>query len=232
MPHDVILSIGDAFDLCVDFYDSWMRAALPGYGDIFSTAVAMIPFPEDSQIDVLDLGAGTGLFSEHVSARLTQAKFTLVDLAPKMLAAARERFRDKIGQFEFEQQDYRQFKVSKIYDLVISSLSIHHLEDSEKKALFHQIYRWLKIGGVFINVDQIKAPTPELRALYWEEWLRMVREKGAAEEQIQASIQRQREFDRDASLTDQLDWLNEAGFANVDCVYKNTFIGVFYAHKG
>jgi tRNA (cmo5U34)-methyltransferase len=70
-----------------------------------------------------------------------------------------------------------------------------------------------------------------MQKLYWENWLEMVREKGAAEDQIQASIQRRREYDKDALLTDQLAWLSEADFASADCVYKNYFIGVFFAQK-
>jgi tRNA (cmo5U34)-methyltransferase len=85
--------------------------------------------------------------------------------------------------------------------------------------------------GVFINVDQIRGPTPSLQELYWTKWLEKVREKEAAEEKISESIQRRMTYDKDALLTDQLQWLKDAGFANVDCVYKNYFIGVFVATK-
>ena len=34
-----------------------------------------------------------------------------------------------------------------------------------------------------------------------------------------------------APMADQIRWLKEAGFANVGCVYKHTFVGVFLAMK-
>ena len=214
------MSIEGAFDKSVQYYDNWMKLALPSYDELFRTALELIPFGVDSTIEVLDLGAGTGLFSEHVFKKYPRAKFSLCDLAPKMLDVARERFREYPEQFEYLVDDYRELGSENRYDLVISSLSIHHLEDDEKRQLFKQVHRALKNTGIFINVDQIKAPTPEMQKLYWENWLRMVREKGASEDQVQASIQRRREYDKDALLINQLGWLSEAGFVNVDCVYK------------
>jgi tRNA (cmo5U34)-methyltransferase len=89
---------------------------------------------------------------------------------------------------------------------VISSLAIHHLENSDKRSLFKRIFAALRPGGTFINVDQIKGRPPFDR-LYWETWLAKVRAAGASESQIQTSIKRRKEFDRDASLFDQLTWL-------------------------
>lgn len=225
------MTIGQEFDRSAESYDSWMRLALPGYDEIFSTALEIMPFEVDKAIEVLDLGAGTGLFSWHVFGKYPQARFVLCDLAPKMLELARERFQGYEDQFEYVLRDYRDYQSTRRFDLVISSLSIHHLTDEEKRKLFGDVYRSLRDGGVFVNVDQIKGPTPEMGALYWENWLGKVRAAEAPEYQIQASIQRRTKYDHDASLVDQLQWLSEAGFVNVDCVYKNFFIGVFYASK-
>ena len=225
------MTVEQAFDQSVEYYDNWMKLALPSYDEIFSTALELIPFDSNDAINVLDLGAGTGLFSQHVFEKFPRAEFVLYDLAPKMLDVARKRFKQYPDQFEYVVTDYRNLQSSGRYDLVISSLSIHHLTDGEKKKLFVQVQRSLKAVGVFINVDQIKGPTTDMQNLYWTNWLKKVREKGAPEEQVQASIQRRTEYDKDALLEDQLHWLAQAGFGNVDCVYKNYFIGVFIGGK-
>ncbi len=130
------MSIEGAFDRSVEYYDNWMKLALPSYDEIFATTLELIPFDSDKAIEVLDLGAGTGLFSEHIFKKYPQAKFTLYDLAPKMLDVARERFREHPGQFDYLVQDYRELDSENRYDLVISSLSIHHLEDERKAPAF------------------------------------------------------------------------------------------------
>jgi tRNA (cmo5U34)-methyltransferase len=134
------MTIDSAFNAIIEYYDDWMKKALPNYSEIFRTAQELIPFETAKPIDVLDLGAGTGLFSKHVSEKYTGARFVLYDVADEMLDVARERFRGHPEQFEFTIGDYRQLKVAREFDLVVSSLSIHHLAHDEKQKLFRKIY--------------------------------------------------------------------------------------------
>ena len=224
-------TIAQAFDASVDYYDDWMRMALPSYDGIFSAALEQIPFEKDASIRVLDLGAGTGLFSWHILGEYPAATFTLCDLAPKMLEIARGRFAAYPDQFTYLVEDYQQMLTDQKFDLVISSLSIHHLSDEDKRALFVRIHSLLDVNGLFINIDQVWGPTEYWQSRYWDQWLEKVHRSGASEEQIEASVQRRREYDREASLADQLQWLGQASFSQADCVYKHAFIGVFCAFK-
>jgi tRNA (cmo5U34)-methyltransferase len=224
-------TIAQAFDASVDYYDDWMRVALPSYDGIFAAALEQIPFEKDASIRVLDLGAGTGLFSWHVLQEYPAAAFALCDLAPKMLEIARGRFASYPGQFTYRIEDYRQISADQKFDLVISSLSIHHLSHEDKRALFARIHFLLEEGGLFINIDQVWGPTEYWQSRYWDQWLERVRHSGASQDQIEASVKRRKEYDREASLADQLQWLGQAGFSQVDCVYKHAFIGVFCAFK-
>jgi tRNA (cmo5U34)-methyltransferase len=226
------MPVNRAFDEVVEHYDQWVAKALPRYEDLFTTAIRVIPFDEESVFDVLDLGAGTGLFSHHLWSRYRKAGFVLYDSAPKMLEAAKRRFENCDGHFAFEERDLRDLPGDRQFDLVISSLSIHHLEDAEKQRLFSTIYKQLREPGVFINIDQIKAPTKPLEALYWSTWIEDVRKSNADEAQLSASIRRRRQYDRDATLADQLRWLSDAGCTDVDCLYKHFFTGVFCGMKG
>ena len=225
------MSIDQAFNESFRYYDEWMMKALPNYGELFATATHLPTFSTNTPITVLDLGAGTGLFSMHILQRYPNAKFVLCDVAEKLLDIAKERFSDHASQFKYLVQDYRTLNGENEYELIISSLSIHHLEHEEKAALFKNIYQLLKPNGVFINVDQIHGETKMIRDYYWNHWLERVRDAGAEEDRIQDSINRRVTFDKDATMIDQLTWLKESGFSHVDCVYKNHFVGVFWAVK-
>jgi tRNA (cmo5U34)-methyltransferase len=225
------MAIGQSFDETAAYYDSWMRKAIPGYDDLFTAATQIIPFPAETPLHVLDLGAGTGLFSQRVFSSYPNAKFVLVDLAEKLMDIAHHRFKNYPDQFSYLIQDYRELDGKYQYNLVISSLSIHHLTDHEKAELFGRIYQLLRSPGIFVNVDQVRGETLDLQRLYWDQWLAHVRNMGGTEEEILSSTQRRQTYDKDALLSDQLNWLRAAGFSNVDCVYKHYFVGVFIGMK-
>ena len=224
------MSIESVFNSSVDYYDDWMKKALPNFTDLFQTAQELVTFDPQSPIDVLDLGAGTGLFSKHIFDKFPNAHFVLYDLADKLLEVAKERFDKQKDRFKYAIGDYRNLKTDTDFDLVISSLSIHHLTDIEKQSLFENIYKVLRNPGIFINVDQIKGQTSYIKNLYWSHWLNQVQQREPSEKRIRESIER-RKYDQDALMTDQLQWMTAAGFQNVDCVYKNFFVGVFFGMK-
>jgi len=225
------MAIDEAFNETVQYYDDWIRKAVPGYADLFTIAKELIPFAATDSIDVLDLCAGTGLFSQKVLERCPKGRFVLYDIAGKMLDVARERFREFPDQFRYVTTDYRTLGDAGAFDLVISSLSIHHLDDREKQELCRQVYKVLRKPGVFLNIDLIKGPTPYLEELYCNDWYEKMRRAGAPDEAIRAGIERRLAYDRDALMEDQLHWLRGAGFSDADCVYRNYKMGLFLGIK-
>jgi tRNA (cmo5U34)-methyltransferase len=222
-------TVEEAFDQAAPGFDAWVRQALPTYDELFSVAVEVIPHPVGAPISVADLGAGSGLFSSMVFSCFPDARFTLYDTSRKMLDLAHKRFAGEPDRFAFVERRLEQFSEAERFDLVISSLAIHHLEHAAKRSLFQRIFAALRPGGAFINVDQVRGDPP-FGDLYWSTWLSKVRESGAPESRIEESIGRRRELDRDAGLSEQLAWLEGAGFA-ADCIYKHYFVAVFLALK-
>jgi SAM-dependent methyltransferase len=106
------------------------------------------------------------------------------------------------------------------WDLVLSALAIHHLSDDGKRALYRRIRQALKPGGLFVNAEQVAGPGPEADDRYARLWLDGIRRLGAPEAEIDKARERMA-HDRCASVGDQLAWLGEAGFSDVDCSYKS-----------
>ena len=92
------------------------------------------------------------------------------------------------------------------------------------------MHETLKSSGVFVNAEQVLGPTPELEARYRAKWLQQVRALGASEKQISDALFRQQE-DRCASVESQLTWMRLAGFADVDCWFKNGRFAVLAGTK-
>lgn len=224
------MNIQQAFNAAAADYDQLRRILIPCFDDFYGTAVGVIPFNRMAPLRVLDLGAGTGLYSGMVQYAFPNAEFTLLDLASEMLEKAKTRF-SKMGKSpRILTGDYVETDLEGLYDLVISGLSIHHLSDSDKERLYQRIYNALKPGGMFINADQVLGKTPELEQRYRQQWLDSVRALGISDEELKAAKKRM-EYDRTATLDAQLGWLEAAGFQDIDCWYKNYSFAVFGGYR-
>ena len=153
-------TVAALFDEAAEDYDRARRQLVPPLDDFYGTAVESIPYERDDAIRVLDLGAGTGLLSAFVARAFPHARVTLVDASPEMLGVARRRFADETERFEFRIVDYAREPLPGEYEAVVSALSIHHLDGTEKRKLFRKIYEVLCGGGAFVNADQVLGSTP------------------------------------------------------------------------
>jgi tRNA (cmo5U34)-methyltransferase len=152
----------------------------------------------------LDFGTGDGRLLARVNERHPLAQGVGIDSSRPMLERAAVRFAGDplIAVHEHDLADT--LTDPGPVDAVVSALAIHHLPDHRKRALFSEIHTLLTPGGVFVNLDLVASPTPDLH------------------KRFRQAIGRERDdpTDRLAGLCEQLGWLREAGFGPVDCRFK------------
>ncbi|MFA4877627.1 MAG: methyltransferase domain-containing protein [Methanoregula sp.] len=222
--------IRQAFNKFAQDYDTQREYIIPELQQFYRTAVwameSVAPRPE-----ILDVGAGTGLLSAFILEKFPDARLTLMDIAENMLDMARKRFATR-PDTAYRVCDYSHADLGGPYDLVCSALSIHHLAPEEKRRLFSRIHTALVPGGMFVNADQADGETPFFRQRYLDYWNVFLKSGPMTEAQHAEILKRRDTLDRNEKLSDQLAWLREAGFADVDVVYKNRTFIVTVARKG
>jgi tRNA (cmo5U34)-methyltransferase len=117
--------------------------------------------------------------------------------------------------------DFGCFDSGAKYDVVVSSLALHHLvTDADKQVLYRRIYDSLNAGGVFYNADVVLGSTDFLQSVYMRRW-REFMHRSVSEDEIDGKwIPQYHTEDRPAKLADQLAWLAEIGFTGVDVLWK------------
>jgi len=216
------------FDAIAAQYDRQRRMLIPGFDDFYGLPAAYASV-ESSSLRILDLGAGTGLFSSYFTDKYPGAALTLLDLSSSMLDIAKVRF-NHLPKVSYITADYSDYPFEGKYDLIISSLSIHHLEDTAKRAVYAKAYSLLEDGGFFINADQVLGATPAVHRYYEQTWRAAVLAGGLSQADLELALERMK-LDKYAPLDAQLDWLAEAGFADVDCLFKKYHFAVLTGRK-
>ena len=103
----------------------------------------------DKSMELMDFGAGTGLLSYFVAPFVK--KIVAVDNSPSMLVE----FENKCDEFSCEteviEKDLSSEALDRNFDGIISSMTIHHLEDTA--ALLSKLYDMLNDGGFVAIAD-------------------------------------------------------------------------------
>ncbi len=172
---------------------------------------------------MLDLGAGTGLIGAAVLAEHPDIELELLDGSGEMLALAGERLGDAITAVHV--QDMREPLPDGPFDAIVSALAIHHLEHAEQRRVLAAVHERLRPGGLFVDAEQVAGPSPARSDAYDDLWVPCARAAGASREETDAARKRFG-LDRCADTESLLEWLREAGFENVDCVFRWWRFGV------
>jgi tRNA (cmo5U34)-methyltransferase len=209
-------------------YDAARRRIIPPFEAFYGAAVEAISMAGPDPSRILDLGAGTGMLSRFALEAYPGAELTLLDGATKMLAEARASL--DAGRTSYVEGDLYGRLPDGPWDAVISALAIHHLEDDGKRNVFDESFRTLRPGGVFVNAEHILGPTPAMDAEYCR-WHELAARDNGVDDAEWAAAEHRMTADRLSPLSDQLDWLAESGFGDVDCLFKDRGFAVIFARK-
>ncbi len=212
-------------------YDGIIKNLIPYYDKMVEALVNTLPFGNSKQIEVVDLGCGTGTISRAVRDAYPKAKLTCVDISEKMLKVAAGKLGD-VADAIFINKNFYDFSFDKKYDAVVSSLALHHLETKKDKLEFYsKIYSSLNAGGVFINADVVLASTEALQERYIEQWKSYMCKNVPLDEVENKWIPTYYEEDRPISMMEHIEMLKDVGFKTVDIVWKYYNFAVYMAIK-
>ncbi|NLG17688.1 MAG: methyltransferase domain-containing protein [Fibrobacter sp.] len=199
-------------------FDQIILKLIPFYDQMIESLVLSVPFSKDDHIEVIDLGCGTGTVACKIRERFPNSRITCLDIAENMIKMAQA----KLGEGpDYRVGDFYTFEFDRKYDLIISSLALHHLaEDESKRSFYRKIYNALSDNGVFYNADVVLGSGEHLQNLYMRKWKEFMNRSVSPDEIESKWIVKYKEEDRPASLMKHLKWLNEIGFQNVDVVWK------------
>jgi len=155
---------------------------------------------------VLDLGTGDGRLLALLQIDRPEMLGVGVDFSELMLQAARQRFSDDDRMDLVSHDLAHQLPALGRFDVVVSSMAIHHLEHERKRTLCGEVFELLEPGGVFANFEHVASPTHRLHLAFFA----AIGEPLADEDPS----------DRLLAVEPQLTWLRELGFEDVDCYWK------------
>lgn len=219
------------FDEISNTYAEAIQRCVPRYGEMLGALFEYLPAEAQKPKRVLELGCGTGNLSQLLTSKFPEAEFTFVDISEQSVSACRQRLPIETKK-QFLVEDFRQLHFEdESFELITSSISLHHLTSPEKRELFRRCFDWLTPGGILTYCDQFSAEAEDIYQRNMQRWKSYTESAGASEEEWKMWMQHQQDHDFHDTLPEQMAWMNDAGFQQVDCPWRYLLWTVLQGRK-
>jgi len=222
------------------------RYFVPEREQQIATICALIP-PCTASCMIIDLCCGPGLLAGALLEHVPTSSVLGLDGSPEMLQQAQTNlahYGERFQTMQIDLADRTWHELKQPIHAVVSSLAIHHLDTQGKQVLFADIYQILAPNGVLVIADVI-APAGKLGTAYAAEaWDNAVRQRAMALDGNTAAFNafaQQRwnmyryfdpdDIDQPSGVFEQLKWLEQAGFVEVDVYWMLAGHAIFGGRK-
>lgn len=209
-------------------YDLFIDGFVPQYSmmqeRVTEVIIDLVEFADTAAPrEVLELGTGTGNLAFSILSSFSVSRYWGYESSEHLLDVAKAKLAPFGSVVRIGAEDFRTACWPSQLDLIVSTLTFHYLPHEAKRGMFARAYVALRPGGIFIMGDRIVSKSSKIAKVYYGRmtrfWDRTTR-NWTPERRVQHKTQDQ-SSEEPYYLEDQLKWLTESGFADVECIWKD-----------
>lgn len=217
------------YDSISKSYTEAIRRCVPEYEEMLKSLFIYLE-PNFSPKRILELGCGTGNLTQLVQLKFPNSAITAVDISAECINECKSRIPS--SNVEFVKSDFKEIDFpNNHFDLMVSSISIHHLKDSEKEILFKKLYLCQAPNGVLSFCDQFSSESTSIYLKHIERWKSFAIKQGVSADEWEMWMKHQQDHDYHSPLSNHLLWIKNAGYKLVDCTRRHLLWTTIYAEK-
>lgn len=222
--------VEEFYDQLSSKYSELIVKCVPRYPELIYNMFQYIPEKFNPK-RILDLGCGTGNLTDQMFKKFPEAEIDALDISEEILNESRKRF-NHTPNIRYIQADFKSLHLPPgSYDLVMSSIAIHHIEDTEKIKLYTEVFQALRPGGIFIFADQTRGITDEIYKKNISCWKEEAMKLGSTRENWDMWMAHQDAHDFHTPVNWHFQELEKAGFSETDILWKYLMWAVVWARK-
>ena len=208
-------------------YDNRIDAILPMSDLFFSSCLSFIP---GGPITLLELGSGTGYATLKTLEANPLAMITCIDHSPDMIQCAS--LKPGLTSVKIIEQDIRDPWPDMQYDVIMTTLCLHHIPEDDRFELMHRIHEALSPGGIFICGDIIRPEYAKVEEIYRTRWVQVMKMSGMPPADIDLIIHsREENYGEMETVGGFIRKLYKTGFSEVLMPYRHEISAVFIGIK-
>lgn len=211
------INVQDHFAQQASDYEALMIRLVPQYLEQHKIISNLLPNDNSKNYKILDLGCGNGVLSEIVLKKLPNVHLVGFDITNEMLNAYEQKISKYTNSYELIQGDYKTDSIGDSYDIILTGMTLHHLNWDERKVFYQKLFNSANKNAVYISNDIIIDENKDVREHQYYLWKEFMKNQG---EDPEFWYEKHIQKDFPIILSNHFDWLKEAGFQQGACYWR------------
>jgi len=212
-------------------FDDMLNRSVPFYKENLNLQIKILKeFLKDND-KIIDLGCSTGNFLIEL-AKKSDKKLKLIgiDNSEAMIKRAKQKAKAFGVEIKFLNEDFLNSNLNNA-KAIIANYTIQFIRPLKREKLIKKIYSSLKEDGIFLMSEKLISENKKLNKIMIDIYYEYKKKMGYSEFEIAQKREALENVLIPYSMQENIDMLKEAGFKNIEIIFRWNNFATFLAFK-
>lgn len=212
-------------------FDDMLNRSVPFYKENLNLQIKILKeFLKDND-KIIDLGCSTGNFLIELAKKSDKKlKLTGIDNSEAMIKRAKQKAKAFGVEIKFLNEDFLNSNLNNA-KAIIANYTIQFIRPLKREKLIKKIYSSLKEDGIFLMSEKLISENKKLNKIMIDIYYEYKKKMGYSEFEIAQKREALENVLIPYSMQENIDMLKEAGFKNIEIIFRWNNFATFLAFK-
>lgn len=211
-------------------FDDMLLRSVPFYKENLKLQIDILKnFLKEEDL-VIDLGSSTGTFLIELSKKIKNLKLIGIDNSPAMIKEATKKAKAFGSNAKFIKADFLDYDFYNA-KAIIANYTIQFVRPLKREKLIQKIYNSLQNEGIFLMSEKLISENKKLNKIMIDIYYNYKKEKGYSEYEIARKREALENVLIPYTMNENIEMLKNAGFKDIDIIFRWNNFATFIAFK-
>ena len=211
-------------------FDDMLLRSVPFYKENLNLQIEILKKILQTNDKVIDLGSSTGTFLIELSKQTDNLNLTGIDSSDAMIKKSTQKAKAFASSAKFIKADFLNYDLSNS-KAIIANYTIQFIRPLKREKLIQKIYNSLINKGIFLMSEKLITENKKLNKIMIDLYYKYKKQKGYSEYEIAAKREALENVLIPYTMQENIEMLKNAGFKDIDVIFRWNNFATFIAFK-
>ena len=213
-----------------DVFDDMLLRSVPFYKENLNLQIDILKNFLQPNDKIIDLGSSTGTFLIELSKKIDNLNLIGLDSSDAMIKKSIQKAKAFNSNAKFIKADFLDYDLSNS-KAIIANYTIQFIRPLKREKLIQKIYNSLNNEGIFLMSEKLITENKKLNKIMIDIYYEYKKQKGYSEYEIAAKREALENVLIPYSMQENIEMLKNAGFNDIDVIFRWNNFATFIAFK-